>query len=62
MKTTTIKTVKKPPAPSGATLHLVDPERIGKVREVFTKRGLGALSLGMMARIVLDEWLKAQGK
>jgi hypothetical protein len=62
MKTTTIKTVKKPPAPSGATLHIVEPERFAAVRKVFAGRNLGALSLGMMVRLALDEWLKEQGK
>lgn len=44
----------------GFVLHLADPDRLGKVRAVFNARGLPQLSLAMMVKIALDEWLKDQ--
>ncbi len=60
MTTTKIKT---PPRRAGAnSISLADTKRFPAIRTAFAGRGLGHLSLSAMLRIVMDEWIAAQGR
>ena len=48
------------PAPKGSTLHMIDTTRFTAMRRSFYRRGVTGLSLIDMARIAIDEWLKAE--
>ena len=51
------KTIKTKQEPVAASMQVNDPARIAKIRAVFSARGMGELSLSMMARLMIDEWL-----
>jgi hypothetical protein len=46
----------------GVALNIIDAERFPKIREAFTKRGMGGLNLSAMIRIVIDEWMNTAKK
>ena len=53
------KTVTQKSKQSRGALQMIDPDRFRRIRQVFSERGLGGLSLVAMCRIVIDEWLKS---